>query len=601
MVPAVRMRRGLPDRLGKIHVPAPIGGINTVAAGVDMPRTDSVYCYNMIGAEYGLRTRLGWREWCTNLATGGVGEEVRSLLPFTGSVKSGANNRLFAVTASGIWDVSSSSQAPSRVVAAAQGWLNNADAGWGISTVFVTAAGHFLLYCDEANGYWVYNENGATWTQVAQAATTAWAPNTVYALNARVTNSGVSYIATTGGTSDVSPATGPNGTGTGIADGSVVWAYSPSIAGVNPANLAFVVAWKNRVWFVEKDTGRGWYLPVNSIYGTAASFNFGARFKAGGDLRGMWSWTWDGGSGIDDRLVVVSGGGDVLIYAGTDPSQAGTFGLTGVWFVGAVPAGRRLCTDFGGDLLIMSSLGILPVSKLSIGSLVLDRSQYQTFKIANLFNQLQSATATVRGWSMRLHPVDSALMVLVPVASGQASQQLVMSLTTRGWYQYRDLPIGACAEPWGGTMYFGTEDGRVCANDGYLDGVLLSNPGAYTPIEWSLLSAYSNLGDPRKKRIPWIKATLVSQGGGDVFQGRALFDWDMAEPAPVTGSAVAGSGTWDTAIWDSASWSGAYTSESGVFGSSGFGSTVALAIRGKSTSRTVLTGFDVAVEVGGLR
>ena len=585
----LRPPKGQRNRQRSFHVAAPIGGDNTVSAGLDMPATDSIYSYNLIGAEYGLRSRLGWREWVT-----GLDGAPRTLIPYTGSTKDGASNRFFAVTQSGIWDCSASTQTPSQVVTFG---VQNQDSGWGNSTVFVTPAGHFLLYCDEANGYFVYSEATTTWIQVASAATTPWVTATVYGAGARVTSGGLSYVTIAGGTSGATP---PSGSGTGINDGGVLWNYSPAISGPDPTRLAFVMVWKNRVWFVERDTARAWYLGINAIYGAASQFTFGARFKAGGDLRCLASWTYDGGSGIDDALVAVSGGGDVVIYKGTDPANAATFALSGVWFVGAVPAGRRLATDFGGDLLVMSSIGIMPLSKLVIGNVVYDRSQYQTFKISNLFNQLQAATATLNGWAMRMHPQDACLMVLVPLAVNQPTQQLVMSLTTRGWSRYRDIPMGVCAEPWGGTLYFGTQDGRVCVNDGYVDGVLLSNPNSYTPIQWALLTAFSNLGTPNRKKVLFLRPQVISQGGAVAFQAQARFDWNLNEMLPVTAGAPTGTSSWDVGLWDTAIWGGAYSPQSKVFGGSGIGSAAAIAIRGSSSSRTTLTGIDVSVDVGGL-
>ena len=637
-----RRPRGQPNRQRAGHMAAPIGGDNTISAGVDMPKEDSIYCYNMIGAEYGLRSRLGWREWCTNLDG-----QVRTLIPYTGSLKDGSANRLFACTQTGIWDVSSSSAAPSKIVTFG---VQSADSGWGISTVFVTTAGHFLAYTDEENGYYVYSEANGTWIKVVQAASTVWQPTTAYVAGDYVQNYGVTYLCTAPGTSVASAwaATtgyvignivsksgltytctkagtsgtigpsgtaneiidgtvtwqwtqlGPSGAGTGITDGGVTWDYKPSMSGVDPAKLAFVVAWKNRLWFVEKDTAHGWYLGLTALYGNATQFNFGARFKAGGDLRGLWSWTFDGGSGMDDALVAVSGGGDVVIYRGTDPANAATFALSGVWFVGAVPVGRRIATDFGGDILLMSSIGIMPLSKLVIGNVVYDRSQYQTFKISNLFNQMQAATANLRGWAMRMHPIDSCLMVLVPTAVNQASQQLVMSLTTRGWSRYRDIPIGLCAEPWGGTLYFGTEDGRICANDGYVDGVLLSNANAFSAIEWSFLTSFQNLGDPHWKRLEIIRPRVLSQGGNVSFQATARYDWNMTEPSPPTLTLASGGSLWDSALWDVALWGGAYNTQSVVNGGAGIGSAVAIAIRGSSGARTTITGIDVTFTTGGV-
>lgn len=522
-----------------VHLAAPIGGINSVAAGTEMPLSDSIYSWNLIGAEYGLRSRLGWREWCT-----GLDGEVRSLLPFTGSTKDGSTSKLFACTETGIWDVTASSAAPSQVVTFG---IQNADSGWGIASAFTDLSGnHWLLYCDEANGYYTYAESGGAWVKVTQGA-------------------------------------GGN-----------------QINGVDPAKFVAVVPWKNRLWFVERDSQRAWYLGLNALYGTATAFEYGSRFKAGGDLRCLASWTNDGGSGPDDRLVAVSGGGDLVIYEGIDPSSASTFGIVGVWYVGAVPVGRRITSDTGGDLLVMSSTGILPLSKLVIGNPVVDRSQYATLKISNLFNQLQAATATLKGWSMRIHPQDAALMVLVPTAVNQASQQLVMSLTTRGWHQYRDLPIGLCAEPWGGTLYFGTQDGRVCVNDGYVDGVTLADPNTFSAIDWSLLTAFSNLGNTQHKRIQMIRPRWLSDGGGVVLTAEARYSFNFTEPQSVVASASSGGNAWDVGLWDAAAWGGSYTSQSQVFGAWGMGVEAAIALRGKASARMTLVGVDVEYDVGGV-
>jgi hypothetical protein len=358
------------------------------------------------------------------------------------------------------------------------------------------------------------------------------------------------------------------------------------------------MGWKNRLWFVEKDTASAWYLDIGAVTGAAVKFNFGARFKAGGDLRGLWSWTYDGGSGIDDALVAVSGGGDVVVYKGTDPSDAATFALSGVWYAGAVPAGRKLCTDFGGDLLFMSSTGIQSMSKLVSGGSAYS-SQYETARIGNLFNQLQASSSSLRGWSMRIHPKDAALMTIVPVSLGQQTQQLVMSLSTKGWHQYRDMPMGVCAEPWGGTLYFGTEDGRVCFNDGDVDGVLLADPSSFSPVYWSALTGFTNLGSPRQKQVHFIRPTILSQGGNIPHEVAARYRWDLTEIPSITSTPSAGGSLWGTALWDQSVWGGSYSSQQRVAGAYGIGPEVAIAIRGASSSRMTLTGIDVNWEGGG--
>lgn len=59
--------------------------------------------------------------------------------------------------------------------------------------------------------------------QAIPVTTTAWAGSTAYSLGDKVVNGGNAYYCTTSGTSAASG--GPSGTGTGIADGTVVWKY----------------------------------------------------------------------------------------------------------------------------------------------------------------------------------------------------------------------------------------------------------------------------------------------------------------------------------------------------------------------------------------
>jgi hypothetical protein len=65
------------------------------------------------------------------------------------------------------------------------------------------------------------------------------------------------------------------------------WATTPAITGVTAADLIYVAQWKSRLWFVEKNSKRAWYLPVNSIGGAATQLDLGPQFKMGGYLVGI--------------------------------------------------------------------------------------------------------------------------------------------------------------------------------------------------------------------------------------------------------------------------------------------------------------------------
>lgn len=444
---------------------------------------------------------------------------------------------------------------------------------------------------------------------------TSWQPTTVYATGDKVTNGGNLYTCSVGGTSDGSGGPTGTGTGTSVVDGTVTWDYvAPHVArstyigmsladetaGFNgtAANFAAVMAWKNRVWLVEKDATRAWYLATNAVYGTATSFDFGSKMRAGGPLANLYDWSYDAGGGLDSKLVGISTAGDVVIYQGTDPNSASTFGLYGAWSVGGVPYGRRIATDYGGELLVVSLLGVVPLSKLIVGQPVVagDRSSYATDKISNDFNRLASTYQTNQGWSIGLHPQDNALIVLVPTVSGTAATPYAMSFGKRSWSVYRDLPILSMAV-WNGTTYFGTPDGRVCQSFGYIDGVTLADPDSFSPIAWSLLTAYRNGGTPKQKRVQWVKVSVEAQEPTPAINAEAKYNLDLSEASAPSGVGIGGPGTWDNSVWDADVWGGDYVAYQPIIGTTGMGAEVAIAVCGVATSRTSFVGVDVNFDV----
>jgi hypothetical protein len=511
--------------LSSVSIPAPMGSINTISAGGDFPAGDCILRFNLIPAEYGLRVRLGSKEWCTGL-TGGA---VRCVMPFTAQVS--ASNKVFATTSTGIWDVTASSTTPTQVVAFG---ASDSQSGYGAYAVMVTSAGHFLVYTDETNGAYIYTETSGAWTTL-------------------------------------------------------------SVTGVSAANLVHVASWKNRLWFTERGTGSGWFLGLNSISGAATSQNFGARFKSGGELVGLYNWTRDGASGMDDMLVAISSGGDVLAYQGTDPTSASTFGLKAVWNIGAMPAGRAIASDVGGDLLIAARSGLVSMNEILAGG----SPQYVTAKVQNLWNKWMLTRASYRGWQMVQSPEDATLIVLAPNGEAAPSDQFVMSLHSRVWSQYRDLQMGVCAASYAGKVWYGTIDGTIRIMDGYTDGRSLADPTTTEPITYSLLTAFSDLGTPNVKRLHMVRPTFVSETASPTYSVQARYGWNLAEADAPTASAAVGPSDWDTAVWDVALWGEDYSPTQNVNGLVGSGSICAIAIKGESSTRTILTGFIPYWDTGG--
>lgn len=536
MPPFPRRRQPAPPTAQTVTIPAPVGGLNTVAAGLQLPPGDCVLAYNLIASESGLRARLGYQVRAENL-TGTTDSTVRSVLPFTGSTT--GSGRLFATTETGIWDVTAGGSSPTQVLAFSNA---SARAGYGVSTVVVTAAGYFLLYADEANGLHVYSESGASWSVVTQ--------------------------------------------GTGATQ----------IDGIAPSRFAFVTVFKGRVWLVEKDSPNAWYLPVGQIFGTATKFPLGSVFRAGGTLVGLWTWTYDGGSGLDDSLVAVSTGGDVLVYQGTDPSGVGTFALRGMWGIGATLGGRRIAASLGGELLLLSRQGLAPLSRLVVGAS--GSLEYATAKVANLLSSLVATRENEITWAVVQNPEDNALMLVIPRGGSADDLQLVQAQASRGWFPFRSLPIHSAAV-WEGQLYFGTTDGRVCVHSGYVDNLSIAGD-SFDPVSWSLVTAPSTLGSARQKMVSLIRPLIIAETAGSSFQAAARYRYDLTELDPVALVTETAQNTWDNAAWDEDVWGGAQGATQEIRGSgTGVGVEVAIALRGASVGRTVLVSMDVTYQQGG--
>src|SRR3990172_8841559 len=104
-----------------------------------------------------------------------------------------------------------------------------------------------------------------------------------------------------------------------------------NITGVDSVNCIGINLFKNRVWLIEQDTLKAWYLPTGAIGGAAASLDLRAFAPHGGKLVAMGTWTIDAGNGIDYHAVFITKKGDVIVYQGSDPSSATTWAMQGQW------------------------------------------------------------------------------------------------------------------------------------------------------------------------------------------------------------------------------------------------------------------------------
>ena len=321
-------------------------------------------------------------------------------------------------------------------------------------------------------------------------------------------------------------------------------ASTPAITGVTTTTLSNVTLFKNRLWFIQKDTLKAWYLPTSAVGGAAQVLDLSSIAKFGGKLVDLDTWTIDAGYGVDDNLVFVTSNGEVIVYRGTDPASDATWALTGVWKLGS-PIGNRSMLKWGGDLLILTYDGLMPMAQ-SLQSSRLDPRVALSNKIQGAIVAATAAySSSTVGWQVYYNARRNAVWINVPIAEGQ-QEQYVMNTITTSWAQFQGWTANVW-ETYNDNPYYGGNGVVVRAwDDTYVDNT--SN------ISTNVFQAF-NYFDSRgvKKYFTRARPSIFTNGAPAIFVGINV-DFNVDDTtAPISASASA-VGLWDAGTWDSALW-----------------------------------------------
>ena len=524
-------------------MPGPVQGMNATANLYGMSPGEALFTVNLIPSEFGSRTRLGFKEWAHSM----LGDGIRTIIPFDGSDSDHIADKLFAVTNTDIYDVTAGGAAVSKATFADQG----AESGWGHFTHYVNDDGTDFLYAAfDLNGLYEYDSTLNTWA----------------------------------------PATG------------ITFNRDSAPDGTDEGDIVFVMSHKQRLWLIPQGASHAYYLPVGSKQGVATAFDFGNKFKHGGELVGLYNWSIDGGDGVDDYLVAISGGGDIIMYRGEDPALADSWTTTGTWYVGELPSGRRGVSEVGGDLWRLSTQGLITAQSLVSGVYTGDTKASPAAKITRLIRNRMYLEKNKRGWEVSLNANEAQFVINGPERAGQKKLQYIYSIPMNGWGLWRGVPAKTFGN-WNGRFYIGEEgsDPKIWEMIGDLEYVHLDTEadGEPEPIDFTVLSSYQDFGKPALfKRVQYLRPYFVGNVE-PLYDAKALYNYDITEPTLVPEPPAPGPGIWDTGQWDIAVWGGSLGTFDDLRGGNGIGNTIAYAIRGTATARTTLAAVDIVYDSGG--
>lgn len=380
-----------------------------------------------------------------------------------------------------------------------------------------------------------------------------------------------------------------DGTNWVVIDGS----STPAITGVTTTLLIDVHLHKNRVWFIEKNSMRVWYLPIQAIGGAAQSIDFGSLFQFGGYLMTMASWSVSDAGGVNDYAAFISSEGEVALYQGTDPASASTWALTGLFRIGR-PTGRRCVTRLGSDIAIICADGLFPLSK----ALLTDRNQLNlaiSNKIVNLINTDVQLYAGNFGWQPIVYPTGNKLIINVPQTENSVQYQYVMNTITGAWCtfgKYSSPWNAACFEVLTDKLYFGGNTIVALADHGFNDN------GA--TIFADIKPAFDYFDSPgQNKRFNQVRLILLADGG---VNASLALNVDFGDVFPTATPNFNGSGgaVWDATAWNTTPWGGASVISKNWQTVVGIGFSATLRVRlASSTYATSWQSTDFIYEYGG--
>ena len=388
--------------------------------------------------------------------------------------------------------------------------------------------------------------NGTTWTSLATTTPTAWANSTVYAVDDRAldTDGGrwkcaVAHTAAAAGTFAADRAAHPTYWETDVAADDSNWIIGPAGTPVeNGGALTYVCKYRNRYFFIERNSMNAWYLPLNAVGGRLAMIPLSGAATKGGKLLFCATWSIDAGDGIDDKLVFCTDLGELLIFTGGDPASAANWRQEGRYEV-SPPMGMNAHIGIGGDMLIATVDGIVPIS----GAITKDRSELELAAITrNIKPMWRMEVLEKREWPWTMCKWDEYGGLFVTWPGGIPGKRwcAAANLATGAWCRFVGYDA-TCFIKMRGDMFFGTQDGIVMQADrtGYDDGM------PYTAI---LVGGWEVFQSPGQT-ITWRQARAsFAARANEPFAPQLSATTDYVVVLPTPPSAGADPGVLD--LWD---------------------------------------------------
>ncbi len=527
---------------GITTVPSPIGGVDFFSSLFGMPPENAIRLVNWWPDVYGCVHRKGYREWVTELPA-----TVGSLFTYH---QMRGRDTLYAFAGDGMYDVTNRDVVGGLRAVSAPVVTGLSTSIWSASMFANSAGTHKVFVSGGDNPIWMHQG----------------------------TNPTITFDRLTAG----------NGTDAG------------TISGFNPKDAIDITIHQRRIWFVEKDTNNGWYLPPDQVYGVAAKFDFGPMFKRGGFLQSLATWTVDGGDGSDDLLVAFSSEGDVAVYKGINPDSIDTWALQGVYYAGAPIEGHRFHTKVSGDIKFLTQQGLVSMNDMLTSTRVVSpQSNVESQPVQSFLADQANNYGFLPGWDVKFVPAINQLIINIPNVTSEGSIQVCENVVNSKWTTFLGLNAQCWVVDYRNVPFFGSGNKVMQGWTGNTDNVSLEDL-AGRPITALAQQAYNFFGTPANNKQVGLYRPNFLTDRSVVWKAAVVYDFRLFTPLVNINPQAPGIPLWDTAIWDASYWAGGLHAQKDWASAEGVGFAGSLAIATRSDGEVIWVNTDFTVTAGGI-
>lgn len=314
--------------------------------------------------------------------------------------------------------------------------------------------------------------------------------------------------------------------------------------GVDLTNLESPLTFKNRTYFVERNSLSFWYSGTQAIAGALKEFSIRGFARKGGSILTIENWTQDAGEGLANLFVIFTTEGEVLVYGGDDP-EATNWSLKGVFEI-SKPIGKRCCKNLGSDIIVITEGGYLPLAT------VLSQDKANVSLVSDKINDIVKGKNKNAKWSMHWYSEEGWLIINAPSSTRFDYEQHILNIKTNAWCRF----VGMDSLDWiviQDKLYFCNFDGIYRANNGTTDN---GNPITYVKQQ-----AYSKFAGEKVKGVQRVKVRYNTIGAIE-YATRIGVDFDLGSANFLVTTSLGNQSYWDEAIWDLSFWSDEQTVKS---------------------------------------